>query len=393
MKEVSQKELLQRYQDEQAKRSFCFLPTLDLYVLREFMIPFSILIFAFLLLFLIGDIFNDLSDFLDSEHATISVTLKYFMLKMPQNIRFVLPISILLACMYTFANFGRNNEIAAMRSSGLSLLRCGFSMYLVGFLVMLLTFWFNEQVIPYTMQKAVSLKEKAENPSYNENEYTMLQYRSVDKLRDWLFQNFTADGVHQDVVLKKYIYSDSGAKLLDWDIRAKSARYVRKKGWVFTNAVRTPYNHKLRLAGTPERLEEIVIPSNEIPERPRDIANAVKPPEELSAKVLFHLLADSKTMVPSLRAMYKTYLYYRLAFPTVCFLCVFLALPLAAKNERSGIFLSIVVAVGIIVVYQVLTEVFMILGKSGIVPPVVGGLAPTAGFLLYSWFGIIRKAG
>ena len=237
------------------------------------------------------------------------------------------------------------------------------------------------------------MKEKAEDPAYDENQYTMLQYRSVDKMRDWLFQNFTADGEHQDVVLKKYIFSESGDKLLDWDIRAKKASFDPAKGWCFSKAVRTPYNHKLRLAGTPEKHELIVISQKEIPEQPKDIANAVKPPEELPARVLLHMLSDSKTMVPSLRAMYQTYLYYRLAFPTVCFLCVFLALPLAAKNERSGVFLSIVFAVGIVVAYQVLTEVFMILGKSGIIPPVVGGLGPTVCFLIYSWFGIIRKAG
>ncbi|MBO4304618.1 MAG: LptF/LptG family permease [Lentisphaeria bacterium] len=387
------KELLKRYQDEQAKRTFVFLPTLDLYVLREFLIPFSVLIFAFLLLFLIGDIFNDLSDFLESKHATVGMAVKFFLLKMPQNIRFVLPISILLACMYTFANFGRNNEIAAMRSSGMSLLRCGLSMYIVGFLVMLVTFWFNEQVIPYTTLEAVYLKKKAEDPNYDARQYTMLQYRSADKMRDWLFQNFTSDGEHQDVILKRYIFSRDGSKLLDWDIRAKSARFENGKGWLFTNAVLTPYNHKLRLAGTPERHEKILIPQKEVPEQPEDIANAVKPPEELPAKVLIHMLGDNQTMVPTLRAMYLTYLYYRLAFPTVCFLCVFLALPLAAKNERSGVFLSIAFAVGIVVAYQVLTEIFMILGKSGIVPPIVGGLGPTVGFLIYSWFGIIRKAG
>ena len=390
---MTQKELLKKYQDEQAKRTFVFLPTLDLYVLREFLTPFSILIFAFLLLFLIGDIFNDLSDFLDSDHATIGVTIQYFLLKMPQNIRFVLPISILLACMYTFANFGRNNEIAAMRSSGMSLLRCGFSMYVMGFLVMLLTFWFNEQIIPYTMERATYLRKKAEDPNYDKHQFTMLQYRSVDKMRDWLFQDFTTDGLHKDVVLKKYIFSESGTKLLDWDIRAKTASFDPAEGWIFTKAVRTPYNHKLRLAGTPEKHERLVISSSEIPESPGDIANAVKPPEELPLKVLAHMLGDNKTMVPSLRIMYQTFLYYRLAFPTVCFLCVFLALPLAAKNERSGIFLSIVVAVGIVVAYQVLTEIFMIMGKNGIVPPIVGGLGPTIVFLIYGWFGIVRKAG
>lgn len=98
-------------------------------------------------------------------------------------------------------------------------------------------------------------------------------------------------------------------------------------------------------------------------------------------------------MVPTLRGMYKTVLYYRLAFPTVCFLCVFLGLPLAAKNERAGVFLSIITAVGVIVVYQLLTEIFLVLGKQGFVPPIIGGLTPTIVFMLYGWFFVIRKSG
>lgn len=112
--------IIRKSQDEQAKRTFFFLPILDSYILREFMIPFSILLFAFIFLFLIGDVFNDLGDFLEHK-ASFMLGVKYFAYKMPGNIRFVLPISVLLACMYTLANFGRNREITAMRSSGISL--------------------------------------------------------------------------------------------------------------------------------------------------------------------------------------------------------------------------------------------------------------------------------
>ena len=66
---------------------------------------------------------------------------------------------------------------------------------------------------------------------------------------------------------------------------------------------------------------------------------------------------------------------------------------MAAKNERGGIFLSIITAVVVIVVYQVMTEIFLVLGKQGIVPPIIGGLTPTVAFLLYGWFFVIRKAG
>ena len=99
-------------------RTFKWLPILDFYILREFLIPFSVLAFTFTLLFLIGDIFNDLSEFLEYKTSPL-IAAKYFILKMPGNIRFVLPISVLLSCMYSIANLGRTREITAMRASGL----------------------------------------------------------------------------------------------------------------------------------------------------------------------------------------------------------------------------------------------------------------------------------
>ena len=390
---MTRKEAIRNAQNETCKRTFFFLPTLDFYVLRAFLVPFSILIFAFCFLFLVGDIFNYLGDFLDGK-VPPQITFLFFLLKMPGNVRFVLPISVLLACMYTLANFGRNKEISAMRSSGLSLIRCGFAMYVMGAFVTCVNYYFNEKLIPETERKAMILLEKAKDPKYKDNMYTMLQYRSADKLRDWLFQNFSKSGEQKDVILKKYIYGPDKSKLLVWDLRSPRVRYDKKnRSWHFYDAVRTPYHHTLKLPGLPVRYKELVITSEEIPEFPEDILNAVKPPEELSSAVIIQMLKENTSMVPALRGMYETVLYYRLAFPMVCFLCVFLGLPLAAKNERGGIFLSILTAVGLIVVYQLLTEIFLVLGKQGIVPPVVGGLLPTVVFILYGWFFIVRKSG
>ena len=50
-----------------AKRRWLWMPTLDGYVLREYMTYFSILIFVFAMLFFLSDVFNDLADFLDNK--------------------------------------------------------------------------------------------------------------------------------------------------------------------------------------------------------------------------------------------------------------------------------------------------------------------------------------
>lgn len=375
-------------------RTFARMPILDGYVLREFLVPLAALLFTFTLLFLIADVFNELSEFLNNKAPT-SLAIKYFALKIPGNIRFVLPLTVLLACMYTLANLGQHREITAMRASGISLLRCAFSIAAVAFGISLVNFWFNEQIVPETQREAQILIRKVSNPDYEYWMYNMLQYRSADRKRDWLFQEFDAEGTQKNIILKLYVDGDGmnrGRKILNLDIRAQEARFVEGKGWEFKNVTRTPYSEYF-LPGKPERFEVLTISESEIPEKPEAIINAVKQPEALSTWTIYDILKTNPTMVPSLRNIYATLFYYRLAFPWVCFLCVFLALPLAAKNERSGIFTAITSAVGVIVVYQVVTEVFMVLGKQGLVPPIVGGFFPTLMFALYAWFFLVRRAG
>ena len=130
----------------------------------------------------------------------------------------------------------------------------------------------------------------------------------------------------------------------------------------------------------------------QIPETETQIQNAIKPPEDLSSADLIGILKNNKQMAKTLKNMYETLLYYRLSFPFICFLCVCLGLPLAVKNERSGVFLSIIVAVAAIVIFQILTEICLILGQQGFLPPIIGGMGPTFAFLLYSYFGVIRKS-
>lgn len=370
-------------------RTFWWIPILDSYVLQEFLIPFSVLVFTFTILFLIGDMFNNLGDFLEKK-APITLAAQYFILKMPGNIRFVLPISVLLSCMYSIANLGRTREITAMRASGLSLLRCGGAIYFAALCVTFVNFWFNEQLVPNCDREAYIMLKSLKDKNYKAKLYSMIQYRSADKSRDWMFKDFTEGNVQHDLIIKQFRTDSTGQKFLAWDLSAQSAEYTGK-GWVFRNGIRTPYSELIHFPGMAEPFKELTFSSEEIPETPENIKIALRPAENLSSMEIISILKNSKQMVPALRNVYATILYYRLAFPWVCFLCVFLGLPLAAKNERAGIFLSIVSAVGAIVVFQMLTAVFQILGKQGYVPPFVGGFGPVLVFLLYSYFGVIRK--
>ena len=375
-------------------RKFFWMPTLDGYILRSFLVPFFILVFAFTLLFIIMDMYNDVSDFLDNK-APLSVSVRFFLLKIPGNIRFILPITVLLACMYALANLGRNRELTAIRASGISLVRCGMPIFAVGFCVMLVNFYFNEKLVPETTRQAEIVRKTVNNPNYVEQTNARLQFHSGDRLRSWYFGQFDDDDFQEKVKLKIFVKNpDSPRQLvLVRTIEAEKTRFVPGVGWEFHNAEIHEYSED----GLPgdaiiPKTNPMVLSEEEIPDKPSVIIKSVIEPDSLSSLEIVSILRDNPHMAVNLRRIYATILYNRLAFPWACFLCAFFALPLASRNERSGIFSAIALAVGIAVLYQVLNEIFMVAGKNGYLPPVLAGLAPTVLFAGYGFY-LLKKSG
>ena len=378
-------------------RVWTYMPTLDGYILREFLIKFSILLLVSTILFLLSDVLNDLSDFIENG-ASWTLYIPYFILKIPGNIRFILPIAMLLGCMWTMATFGKNMEVTAMRASGVSLFCCGRSILFVGLLTTLVNVWFNEGLVPYTDRRAGNLLAVGSGEVKKMTvEEQKLTYRSPDKKRTWLFQLpeesdgalgvAAKDGKQYDVSVKFYRADGS----LEKDLTAKNAIYLDDTGWKFEDLTMTEYSSDGLFAKPPKTLKEWTLPMETAPETPMDMQYSVKPVEELPSWVILDLVVRTKDMSQRSRDVYWTVFFYRLAFPWSCFLAVFLGIPLATKSERSGILTSIITAVVIIVAYIVVAQIFLVIGKQGYINPVIAGLAPTAAFIAYGVERVVRN--
>lgn len=358
-------------------RTWWWLPTIDGYVAREFLIKLSVLLLVFVILFILGDVFNDLDDFLDAD-ASMSDFIAFLLAKLPGNVRFVLPISMLLGCMWTMATFGKNLEVTAMRASGVSLFRCGAAILFMGLVMTAVNIYFNEALVPYTERNAQVIRNRAVD---RVDELTMHSYRSPDRERTWFFQSFISGGDNTGVTLKK----QRNDKTLEWDIVATKVRYVDGVGWKFINAIKTPYSRDGLMPKASEKYDELIVPHSEIPEEPEDIINAIKDEDMLSAWTLWGLIHNNPDMPHKVKSIYLTAFYFRIAFPWACFLAVFLGIPLATKNERSGSLMAIIMAVVMIIAYIVIAQIFMVFGKRGLIPPVIAGLAPTIAFIIYGY--------
>lgn len=380
--------------DKREKRTWLFLKTLDLYIFREFMIKFSILLLISTILFLISDVLGSLSDFIENG-ASWQIYVPFYLLKIPGNIRFILPMAMLLGCMWTMAAFGKNMEVTAMRASGVSLFRCGGPILLVGLITTLVNIWFNEGLVPYTDRRSSHLQAVGTGEVKKKDiEEQKLAYRSPDKKRTWLFQLpneldgalgvAAKDGKQYDVAVK--FYDNNGA--LYKDLNAKNAIYRDDLGWLFEDLEITEYYGDFHES---KHLNTFQLSAKEAPETPVDIQNSVKPVEELPSWVIFDLVVRTKDMSQRSRDVYWTVFFYRLAFPWSCFLAVFLGIPLATKSERTGILTSIISAVVIIVGYIVAAQIFLVIGKQGYINPVLAGLTPTVAFIAYGVDRVLRN--
>lgn len=435
-------EFAERYQDlKLLKRRWFPMWTLDGYILKEFLIKYMILMLIFVTLFILSDVYRDVPDFLE-EGASWKGVFLYLLLRLPGNVRFVLPISMLLGCMWTMAAFGKNLEVTAMRASGVSLARCGGAIMAMGLAVTALNIYFNESLVPRTSVMSEQLFDRLTNS--NSHAKSLLAYKSDDGKRRWLFQLFVSGEKQENVTLKTQwdptligkLLGDEGSekyentlksilgiryeqlppvsekekrkqeihRLLNGrkiDFTIEKSYYDKLNGqWVFESGNFVSYDRaeETLFAGSRGTMllhqginfTDLRFPAAEIPEKPDDILHAVEEKDNLSTPVIMNILENNKNIPDNVRCIYETVLYYRLAFPWSCFLAVFLGIPLATRNERTGSMLAIISAIALIVIYIVIAQIFLILGKSGILDPLFCGLAPTVAFIVAGGIKIVH---
>ena len=68
-----------------------------------------------------------------------------------------LPLAVLLSSIMTFGNLGENNELTAIKSSGISLIRTLFPLFIISILISLFAFYSNNNFVPKANLKALSL--------------------------------------------------------------------------------------------------------------------------------------------------------------------------------------------------------------------------------------------
>jgi lipopolysaccharide export system permease protein len=130
---------------------------LDRYLLKTFLVTFASVFVILFFIFILQAVWLFIAE-LAGKDLDFFMILKFLAFYVPSIIPMVLPLTILLASIMTFGDLSEHYEFAAMKSSGVSLMRALRS--LIYFIVVLsvAAFIFANNIIPYSQYKFINFK-------------------------------------------------------------------------------------------------------------------------------------------------------------------------------------------------------------------------------------------
>ena len=350
---------------------------LDRYVIRNFLQVYVYCIAGFISIWLIFDVSDNISTFID-EHVGLLLVARYYATQIPQVLIILLPVSLLLSLLFALGRMSRANEIVSMLTAGISLPRVLLPLIGMGLLTVGASMVMNYSLAPHAeLARKTFLSEAQARPS----RYIQGQiFRNRTDLRTWFIQNFLPRGSTFNNV--QVLQQDANDNIITNYVASRASYRPETKTWDLENVKVVHYDHAGNI------VDEQIHPSLKIEhwsETPFRLGSANERAEFLSLPELREYLRFNADFPATLLAPFRTHLHYRLALPWTCLVVVCIAAPLGIGYSRRGVLSSVAAAVFLVFSMNFLVHLFLALGEGDRVSPWVAAWTPN---LLFAAIGL-----
>ena len=341
---------------------------LDRLILGNFLRLFLMATAAMPILFVVGDITENLNRYLDAG-LTLPEVLIGVAYKVPEFVSWAFPIAGLIAAVFTIHSMTTHREIVAAKAGGVSFHRLLMPILVLGVAVAGVGLWLAEYV-----------------PQSNRIAAEILQNQAITANRDWRvdFVYRSEDGV--DVAARRLSANDGQivGVLATWEedtghlvhMEAEAADWVDGV-WIFRNGrMRTISPDGGESLATFARLVQPRLgetPTDMLSE-PRDADELTRPEIQRQARIIRRAGGDPAPELVKLEQ--------RLAIPAATLVIILFGAPLATSNKRGGAAYGIGVSLASTLFYLVLMRISAAFGNSGLIEPAWAAWWPNLIFLL-----------
>jgi lipopolysaccharide export system permease protein len=353
---------------------------IDRYIGREIVKMFLPILAAVAMIYLAVDFFEKVDNFMEAD-VPLSRLVSFFILKLPLVVSQIVPVCILLTVLITFGLMNKNNEITALKSSGLSVYILLRPVLVIGVAATIGLFLLAEVIVPVTVSKANKIwrqevKKKPLLASRQKNIWIKGK-RSIYFISYFNPRKNTISGISLN-------YFDADFKLIK-RIEARQGTYENGH-WQCSGIMEQLLGQNgqdYRVAFYDQRLFDLDL-------SPQDLKRVVKRSEEMNVAELFAYIQDVEADGYD-ATIYRVDFHAKFAIPFVCIIMCIMATSVAVKRRiREGISISIAYGIGIIFLYGVAFSFCISIGYGGVLPPMVAAWITSLIFLCLGLINLIN---
>jgi LPS export ABC transporter permease LptG len=341
---------------------------MDLYVLRNCVYYLFVFLAGFVFLYETFTFFELLDDI--AKHRTpFLVVTKYFWYLTPHLAYQIAPLAALVAVLVTLGVMTKNNEIVALKASGVSLYRLALPLLMAGMVLAGTMLFLDDVYLPYAYQRQDALR----------NQIKGRPARTFQSRRQWIFgensKMYNYDLYDPDSKLFGYLNVfelDPDTFQMKRRVFATRARWEEtEKTWILESGWVRDFAGQQITQYQPFKVMTLA----ELTETPgyftRELPQAYKMNwRELRGYILD--LHQAGFDVANLTVQW----HKKFAFPLITPVIMLLAIPFAFLAGTRGAIGGVALGVGIGIVYWATAELFSAMGGVGQLPPMLAAWSP-----------------
>jgi LPS export ABC transporter permease LptG/LPS export ABC transporter permease LptF len=365
-------------------RFFLLPQIIDTYVLTNFSFYFVILLVSFVGLTEFYNFFELLGDVFRNQ-IPMSDLFRYLLFLSPKLIYDATPISVLVAVLVTFGIFTKNNEITAMKASGVSLFRLAMPIFLATLALSGALFAFDHYVVPGANLIQDSLRNKIKGRPVQTYLTGGRKWIVGERSRIYYYKYFNPDeGVMGGVSVFEF---DEKPFRLRSQLSAERARWEPSlKEWVFQNGwareIHPGQDRYQAFQGGTATFPQFT-------ESPAYFMMEVKAYKQMNYQQLDAYIDDLQkggfNTIP-----FQVQYHKKFSQPLFALIMALLSVPFAFLTGGKGAMTGVGVSFGIAIAYFAINTLSEQLGSAALLPPTLAAWAPDALFALVGLYLLTR---
>jgi LPS export ABC transporter permease LptF/LPS export ABC transporter permease LptG len=355
---------------------------MDIYLVRRFVFYFALLMGAFVFLFEAFTFFEILDD-IARRRIPFLVVVNYFRYLTPYLLYNLAPLAALVAVLVTLGIMSKNNEVVAIKASGISVYRLAVPLLVAGVLLAAAMLVLDDTYLPYTNQRQDALRNqiKGKPPQtythpqrwiFGENA-KIYNYDLFDPVQN-LFGGLSIIEIDPaNFQVRRRIF----ASRAQWS--ASQRTWLLESGWIrdFADGSISRY----------ERFPVMALP--ELTESPSYFNREVRQASQMSWGELRNYIDGLQRAGFDVSTLTVQW-HVKIAFPLIAPLIMLLAIPFAFLVGTRGAVSGVALGVAIGIVYWMVARLLEAMGGVGQLPPLLAAWSPDIIFFFLGLYFFFR---